>query len=53
MRFFSKTAPIISFEPNPFLAGKLRKRFRHDSAVKVQTLAISGSEGRFACNSCL
>jgi FkbM family methyltransferase len=47
MRFFSKTAPIISFEPNPFLAAKLRKRFRHDSAVKVQTLAIGGTEGDF------
>jgi len=45
LRFYAKTAPIISFEPNPFFASRIARRFRSDPNVEVRHIAISDVEG--------
>lgn len=47
MRLYARKARIISFEPNPFFAAKIKKRFLHDPNVRVETLALSDIEGQY------
>ncbi|HEY4245832.1 MAG TPA: FkbM family methyltransferase [Lacunisphaera sp.] len=47
MRFFCKDAPVVSFEPNPFFSSRIKQRFQTDLAVKVETLALSNTDGQF------
>ena len=38
---------IVSFEPNPHLAGRLRSIFHKDSGVQVESFALSDTPGDF------
>lgn len=47
MRVQAPGAPVVSFEPNPFFAAKIRRRFYGDPTVKVETVALSDRRGTF------
>lgn len=38
---------IVSFEPSPYLAGRLRRAFANDPSVRIEPFALGASEGRF------
>jgi FkbM family methyltransferase len=40
IRLYAPGSPIVSFEPNPFLATKLRTLFRNDCNVTIEEYAI-------------
>lgn len=43
----ARPAKIISFEPNPVLAGRLQRRFANDGSVDIHGCALSNSRGEF------
>ena len=47
MRFHLSRLPIVSFEPNPFFAARIKSRFRNDAAVRVESMALSDEDGEF------
>lgn len=46
IRLFVPNAKIISFEPNPNLAGKLVRRYRRDANVEVRGVGLAASNDR-------
>ncbi len=47
MRLFCRSSKIISFEPNAFLASRLKGRFLNDKAFEVEVSALSDRDGEF------
>lgn len=47
IRLFFPNAPIVSFEPNPFFAARIRRMFRHVPTVRAETIALSDETGQF------
>lgn len=46
-RLFQKQSPVVSFEPNPLLAGKLSKRFDTDPLVEIVACGLGEEDGEF------
>jgi FkbM family methyltransferase len=44
MRLYAPNAKIISFEPNPILAGKLVRRYRCDARIQIRDVGLSDRE---------
>lgn len=46
-RYLAKPRQIVSFEPSPYLARKLRDAFAGDGSVRIEQFALGASEGQF------
>ncbi len=46
-RYLAKPNRIVSFEPSPYLAQKLRDAFAGDGSVRIEQVALGASEGEF------
>ncbi len=47
MRLFRPHAPMIAFEPNPILAGKLTKRAKSDPDLDIRSYGLGAETGTF------
>jgi FkbM family methyltransferase len=44
---YNKNAPIVSFEPNPDLTARLRKRYRHMPNIDIRDYGLADRESNF------
>lgn len=47
IRLYRSNVPILSFEPNPLLARRLRDRYSHDVNTTIQSFGLGAEPGEF------